>query len=273
MLEKSKREFDTQRSLVNRTNDDLKQKEAKVLFDRTALDPSSTGERRPASHVPLKHTQQDLVGSEDINNIGLNKNQSYNRDKYSNKPAVHNYSLIGDVLRPGMDFPRRERTDVQMRNQGYGKGDLRGILAGTPPPITQRRPSARTPSRSSIELPPNIKHQFGSKECDKLLSNRDVVDKTIKSQKAVQESIQRRSHPFSVPKFSREINPEYEMLGNALRMNILPGYTTDHKISTTKSAYNDQVHLFRYRDPDKWRYQKDELSKYLLHNTNIHKGN
>ena len=218
-----------------------------------------------------RFTHQDLIGSKDINIVGLNVNQSYNRDKYQPKPTVHNYSLIGDILRPGMDFPRRERTDVQMRNQGYGKGDLRGILASPTPRQTRRASetvasTSKEPKKSCIDLPPNIKHQFGSKECDKLLSNREVVDRTIKEQEDVKEPVARRSNPFTVPQFTRELNPEYEMLGNALRMNVLPGYTTDHKTSTTKIAYNDQVHLFRNKDPDKWRYQKDELSKYITLN-------
>lgn len=212
-------------------------------------------------------TEEALAASKEINSVGLNKNQSYNRDKYGQKAPVHNYSLIGDVLRPGMDFPRRERTEVQMRNQGYGMGDLRGVLAQTPPPQKTERQrggtSARETRKALIDIPPNIKHQFGTKVCDKLFADKNVVEKTVKDQKEEKASTLRTSHPFQVPKFSREVNPEYEMLGNALRMNVVPGYTTDHKISTTKSTYNDQVHLFRNHDPDKWRYQKDELSKYI----------
>ena len=116
--------------------------------------------------------------------------------------------------------------------------------------------------QTSLVLPQNIKHQFGSRVCDKLLSDKEIVDKTIQDQKDFKASIQRTSKKFDVPKFTKDLNPEYEMLGNALRMNVVPGYTIDHKVSTTKTAFNDQVHLFRYPDPDKYRYQKDELSEY-----------
>jgi len=191
-------------------------------------------------------------------------NQSFNRDKYGQKPPVHNYSLIGDVMRPGMDFPRRERTEIQMRNQGYGAGDLRGVLAPSPVkgPPTQQTRTARPPSREIVVLPQNIKHTYGTKVCDKLLADKDIVQKTIRDQKDRKEEAQRKSKPFCVPEFNKSnINPDYDMLGNALRMNVVPGYSTDNKISTTKTAFNDQVHLFRNPDPDKWRYQKDELSK------------
>lgn len=265
IFERSKRDYDVQKNLVNQQANDLKQKEEKVLFDRSAVNAEPLSHREPGTARGFKFTEGDLIGSKEINKLGLNVNQSYNRDKYGQKAPVHNYSLIGDVLRPGMDFPRRERTDVQMRNMGYGKGDLRGILAETPRRTRQNGSSSAKPllTEKSIEVPPNIKHQFGTKECDRLLSDTEAVNKTVRQQKELKDSLQRKSQPFEVPKFSREVNPEYEMLGNALRMNVVPGYTTDHKISTTKTAFNDQVHLFRYQDPDKWRYQKDELSKSI----------
>lgn len=268
VLEKSKREFEAQRSRVNHQTGDLRRREQEALYDRSKIDGVETS-RDPGTARPAWFTEADLVGSKGINSVGLNVNQSYNRDKYGQKAPVHNYSLIGDVLRPGMDFPRRERTEIQMRNQGYGKGDMQGLLAS---PQSPRRSaaagtaSARSPRKKSLDLPPNIKHQFGSRVCDQLLSDQTVVEKTMQSQRDFKESVQRRSHPFNVPKFSREANPEYDMLGNSLRMNVVPGYTTDNKVSTTKTDYNDQVHLFRYQDPDKWRYQKDELSKWAEHN-------
>ena len=209
-------------------------------------------------------TKDDLKGSKEINIIGLNENQSFNRDKYRSKAPVHNYSLIGDVLRPGMDFPRRERTEIQMRNLGYGKGDMQGPLAEGFKLQTcaqEGATSARSSRRAVVDLPPNIKHHFGSRVCDKLLSDKAVVEKTVKRQKEQKASSQRPSKPFKVPEFTKEMDPEYEMLGNALRMNVVPGYSIDQKVSTTKTSFNDQVHLFRYKDPDKYRYQKDELSK------------
>lgn len=273
VLEKSKRDFDTQKNLVNETVGNLRKKEEDIFYHLAKAGVEQQGGRPQNTARSQWFTEQDLEGAKDINIVGLNKNQSYNRDKYGRQPPVHNYSLIGDLLKPGMDFLRRERTDVQMRNLGIGKGDCRGVLAeGNKPPSRSQQSrgpqSAREASKQKavLDLPPNIKHQFGSRVCDKLLSDSAVVEKAIKQRDEKRANMQRPSKPFSVPKFTKEMNPEYEMLGNALRMNIVPGYTTDHKISTTKTEFNDQVHLFRYQDPDKWRYQKDELSKWAEHN-------
>lgn len=266
VLEKSKREFETQRKRVQESALEQKKREEALLYNQTEVEKPTEGRRVPGTaHSQQWISEKDLKGAKEINIIGLNPNQSFNRDKYGQKPPVHNYSNIGDVLRPGMDFFRRERTDIQMRNLGYGAGDKRGILASPPTsnsPVQNGAKTARSPRKSTIEVPPNIKHQFGSKVCDRLLSDKDVVEKTIRDQEQVRESIQRRSKPFTVPEFTKEMNPEYEMLSNSMRMNVVPGYTINHKTTTTKSTFNDQVHLFRHQDPDKWRYQKDELSKY-----------
>ncbi|KAH3871201.1 uncharacterized protein LOC127868439 isoform X2 [Dreissena polymorpha] len=268
VLERSRREFQNQRARVLGHSEDLRRREIEVLYGPDRFPASAPSPREPGVSRPTWFTKDDLYASNEINTLGLNNNQSFNRDKYGHKAPVHKYSLIGDVLRPGMDFPRRERTEIQMRNQGYGKGDMRGALARSPPRIGQvsaqlsRKPAELAP----LVVPPNIKHKFGSKVCDNLLSDKAVVDHTIEEQKRAKETIERKSHPFIVQKFSREANPDYDMLGNALRMNVVPGYSTDQTISTTKTAFNDQVHLFRYQDPDKWRYQKDELSKWAEHN-------
>ena len=265
VYENSKKQENKQLELTKQVNNDLKTKEEEALYRLTQTGYDNYHPTEPGAQTARSQwfTQKDLTGAKDINIVGLNKNQSYNRDKYGNRAPVHNYSLIGDVLRPGMDFPRRERTEVQMRNLGYGKGDFRGALAEGARTPTKGNQSARTPRHTSVTLPPNIKHQFGSRVCDKLLADKDAVNKTIKDQKEINATLQRTSKKFDVPKFTKELNPEYEMLGNALRMNVVPGYTIDHKISTTKTAFNDQVHLFRHPDPDKYRYQKDELSKYM----------
>ena len=272
IYERSRRKVDNQSEITKQVTADLRNKEEEALYRlaQTGYDnyqPVGTGTESSGTARPQWFTEADLAGSKQINIVGLNKNQSYNRDKYGPRAPVHNYSLIGDLLRPGMDFPRRERTEVQMRNLGYGIGDMRGSLVeGMKPPPPKEPLSARTSTsrQGSVTLPPNIKHQFGSKICDKLLEDKAVVDKTIQKQKDFKEAVQRKSKPFTIPEFTREMNPEYEMLGNALRMNVVPGYSADHKISTTKTSFNDQVHLFRHPDPDKYRYQKDELSTLSL---------
>lgn len=263
VLEKTRREYETRKGLFNSHTNELKKREEESLYNFAQSGEPVLSVRDQNIARPQWFTDQDIKGSKEINIVGLNENQSFNRDKYGEKPPVHSYSYIGDILRPGMDFPRRERTDIQMRNLGYGKGDLNGILAPSAAPPQRGGASARSPRKSAIDVPPNIKHQFGSRVCDKLLSDKDVVEKTLREQKEIKESTQRKSKPFSVPAFSKEMNPEYEMLSNSMRMNVVPGYTMNHKTTTTKTAFNDQVHLFRHPDPDKWRYQKDELSKYM----------
>lgn len=266
VLEKSRHDYQTQKGLFNNHASELKKREEEILYNFSQIGEPVSARSDQGRARPQWFTDQDLKGSKEINIVGLNENQSFNRDKYGEKPPVHNYSYIGDILRPGMDFPRRERTEIQMRNLGYGKGDLHGILAADTAPPQRGGASARSPRKSSIEVPQNIKHQFGSRVCDQLLSDKNAVEKTLRDQKEIKETIQRRSKPFSVPAFTKEMNPEYEMLSNAMRMNVVPGYTMNHKTSTTKTAFNDQVHLFRHKDPDKWRYQKDELSKWAEHN-------
>ncbi|XP_053393125.1 uncharacterized protein LOC123562340 [Mercenaria mercenaria] len=262
VLEKSRREYETQRNLLTNNTSELKKREEESLYNLSRSGEPVFSARDSGTAKPQWFTDQDIKGAKEINIVGLNQNQSFNRDKYGQKAPVHNYSYIGDILRPGMDFPRRERTEIQMRNLGYGTGDMNGILAAESAPPQRANASARSPRKTAIAVPPNIKHQFGTRVCDKLLSDKDVVEKTIRDQKELKESIQRKSKPVIVPAFSKEMNPEYEMLSNAMRMNVTPGYTMNHKTSTTKTAFNDQVHLFRYQDPDKWRYQKDELSKW-----------
>lgn len=267
VLEKSRREYEAQKNLLNNHSTELRKREEESLYNISkSKEPLSNGSDQGTQRQQW-FSEKDIQGSKEINIVGLNTNQSFNRDKYGKKPPTHNYSYIGDILRPGMDFPRRERTEVQMRNLGYGTGDMNGILASVAAYSPSRGPgSARSAKKASIDIPQNIKHQYGTRVCDKLLSDRDVVEKTQRSQKELKESIQRRSKPPVVPAFSKEMNPEYEMLSNSMRMNVTPGYTMNHKISTTKTAFNDQVHLFRHPDPDKWRYQKDELSKWAEHN-------
>ncbi|XP_052818976.1 uncharacterized protein LOC128244891 isoform X2 [Mya arenaria] len=267
VLEKSRRDFETQRDKLSKHSDEIRRREEQVLYEQSRVQAPPTSQREAPTDRPQWYNEQDLRGSHEINNIGLNENSNFNRDKYGKRPPVHNYTLIGDVLRPGMDFPRRERSEIQMRNQGYGSGDLRGILAE--PTQTKKAPalSARTPRREPMTLPQNIKHQFGSKVCDNVFSDKDVVQKTINDQKEAKAQAQRRRGPVNVPKFIKaDVNSDYEMLGNALRMSVAPGYSIDNKVSTTKTAFNDQTHLFRHPDPDKWRYQKDELSRWAEHN-------
>lgn len=200
-------------------------------------------------------THPDVMAmTRDMNRVGLNANNSYNHDKYGKKGASHNYSLIGDVLRPGMEFNTpRNQTQYQI---AHGNSAIHR-------PLNQAKSARRASPHSVVQLPANIRHQFGSRICDSLLSDPKVVEQTVESQKAHKEQMKRASKPLNVPTMEKELKPEYESIGNAMRMNVFPGYNINHKISTMKTSFDDSVHLRRYPDPEQWRYQRDELSKYI----------
>ncbi|KAL3877284.1 hypothetical protein ACJMK2_035016 [Sinanodonta woodiana] len=279
LLEQSKRQVEQQKETAKEKENILKSKEKEALLFNTGLAlaaqndySSGASDGKPYQ----KFTLDDIAHSKEINIVGLNERQSYNRDKYGNKPPVHNYSLIGDLFRPGMDFIRRERTDVQNRNLGFGAGDIRNASQPTLLPkrgrdVQRVSKSARAPASGEqhVHVPPNIRHSYGSKVVDSLLSdnNRAVQSLNLQHERKGAHGLHMNlSKEAEMQKFSNELNKDYEMLGNSMRQNIFAGYTTDHKISTTKKTFNDQVHLFRHPNPDKYRYRRDELSNWAEHN-------
>ena len=206
------------------------------------------GDPTPRMKALMTTEAQNLV--KQMNHVGLNERNSYNRDKYGNRGPTHNYRLAGDVMRPReMDMPRRrERTEVNIPKK---KKEIEDVLpiGGSPGPEKERL---------AVDLPDNIRHHFGSKICEDLLADEKVVSKTLEYQKNDRMSREKAT----IPPIDKELNPEYESLGNFMRMNVFPGYNVNHKISTTKSTFTDDVHLRRIPDPDKWRMQRDDLSKY-----------
>ncbi|KAK3600886.1 hypothetical protein CHS0354_019235 [Potamilus streckersoni] len=276
-LEQSKRQFEQQKEAAKEIENILKSKEKEaLLFNKRFVTQNNYSSGASDGRPYQKFTLDDIAHSKEINQVGLNERQSYNRDKYGNKPPVHNYSLIGDLLRPGMDFMRRERTDIQNRNLGFGPGDIRNATQTTLLPkrvrdVQRVSQSAHAPTSGEklVDLPPNIRHKYGSKVVDSLLSdkNRVVQSLNLQQERKVTQGVHRNlSKEAELQKFSSELNKDYEMLSNSMRQNIFAGYTTDHKISTTKKAFNDQVHLFRHPNPDKYRYRRDELSNWAEHN-------
>lgn len=239
--------------MFNKTNHSIREAEKDALSFRGSCteDPYHSSITGEAAQLAKK-----------MNRVGLNERSSYNYDKYGKekKLPAHQYSLIGDILRPGNDFAaRREKTDIPSK-----KLNTNNNVLDMYDPITIRQASARgmNSPRAAINLPPNIKHQFGSRECDKLLSDEKLVKQTIDEQ-AKQRADSKKKDRGTLTALEKQLKPEYEQLGNFMRQNVFPGYTMDHHTSTTKSVFTDDVYLKRHPDPDKWRYQRDELSKYL----------
>ena len=202
-------------------------------------------------------TEKDLDHAEDINIVGLH-GKNYNRAKYQERPPVHQYSVIGDPMKLGMDFPLKEtslapRVKKPHRHKGPDWLPKEHFMF----PKTEPKPT------SAISLPPNIQHQFGTKICNAVLSDEDKIKETLEFQRRINDSFMRKRAKQNKTRTSSvcETDPLYEQLGGALRQNMFPGYTYNHKRSQAKSVYSNDVHTRRYPDPEKYRYQRDALSK------------
>lgn len=249
---KNKQEYERLKALYNQTNNSIREAEKEALSFRGC---------RPYESNSGSITGEAVELAKKMNRVGLNDRSSYNYDKYGKgkKLPAHQYSLIGDILRPGNDFAaRREKTDIPQK-----KLNTNNNVLDMYDPTLRRQASARggQSPKAVIDLPPNIKHQFGSQQCDKLLSDEKLVKQTIDEQAKVRADSKKKER-VAVTALEKELKPEYEQLGNFMRQNVFPGYTMGHHTSTTKSVFTDDVHLKRHPDPDKWRYQRDELSKY-----------
>ncbi|XP_033744831.1 uncharacterized protein LOC117330545 isoform X1 [Pecten maximus] len=259
VVEATKEEIEKQKEEISKTKRAIENMEFNALnFDSDKI--NRVPQRAESGRSPLSMSDNAVKFAREMNKIGLNDRNSYNRDKYGHKAPVHQYSLCGDILRPGMETVRREKTEYPAfvghseRHRKAPTGTPRHASAGPAEP------------RSVVPLPPNIRHQFGSRVCDFLLSDEKKVENTVNEQKLRRQRLLRPSKHLDIPDMDKELKPEYEMLGNAMRQNIFPGYTMNHKKSMTKLAYDDSVHLRRYPDPDQWRYQRDELSTWAEQN-------
>ncbi|XP_052059391.1 uncharacterized protein LOC127736252 isoform X1 [Mytilus californianus] len=250
---KNRAEYEKLKALFNKTDNSIREAERDALSFRGNQTYTNKSSRLSEEAAQLARR---------MNRVGLNERSSYNYDKYGKerKLPAHQYSLIGDILRPGNDFAaRREKTDIPIRSQNTNNNMLQTCIG--------RQPSARGENspRAAIDIPPNIKHQYGTRVCDNLLSDEKVVKQTLEEQAKSRASGKKKDR-VSITALEKQLKPEYEQLGNFMRQNVFPGYTIDHHTSTTKSVYTDDVHLNRNPDPDKWRYQRDELSSWSEHN-------
>ncbi|XP_061182112.1 uncharacterized protein LOC133190472 isoform X1 [Saccostrea echinata] len=264
-IEKTKKDIEKQKSAVESARKSLQEREEEAKkFEMDVYEGMRDGDPTPRQKILMTMEASNML--KEMNRVGLNERNSYNRDKYGRKPSVHSYSLMGDVMRPrNMDLPsRRENSNYSQ----HKKEKIETVLPLGPQDSNQSANGSRPASRRSlaVDLPENIRHQFGSKICESLLNDEKVVERTMQKQKEDKEAAYRVRKPLSVPTIDKNLKPEYEQLGNFMRMNVFPGYNVNHKISTTKSTFTDSVHLQRVPDPDKWRYQRDELSTWAEFN-------
>ncbi|CAL1538864.1 unnamed protein product [Lymnaea stagnalis] len=263
-LDISRKEIVKQRQLLADVNEQLRAKTENALtFKQNLTSQEATSLVLPER--PSWFSEKDLHHSKEINSVGLNGKGSFNRDRYGSKPVTHTYALIGNPLALNMDFKGyTERHDIQdaykIKPTQWGTGrhlpyDL----------MMQANASGNPHPQSIIDLPPNIRHKFRSRECDLLLSDENLVRVSLEKQKLSSGPV-RPSKKENVQSLPVDLEGNYEGLGHMTRYNVCPGVTADHKISNTKQDFNDLVHLRRVPNTDEFRYQRDELSTWAEHN-------
>ena len=257
MLQRKQADYAAQYGRAERADDLLRTAEERARYFSSAVEPPPRKDKDTLQKQsdPSKHLKEASL----INDVGLQGSKAFNREKFRKRPPVHQYELMGDVLQVGMDLNSSyelDYTDPQVGKMLQKAGPKHGRRAV---PVDKEQP------KTAIYLPPNIKHQFGTKICNAVLADADKVQSTIDHQKWIRESHLLAKNTSSTKSGNTEPEPlsGYESLGNALRQNICPGYSTNHTKSVAKSDYNDDVHKNRVPDPDQWRCQRDELSKYI----------
>ena len=254
MVEKVRSDINSQNQMVADAQQQLKEKELKALAFKPEAEQKQEGKIR--DHAWL--TKQDLEHSHDINIVGLSKTGSYNHDRYGNKPPTHNYSLIGDVLTKGNEFGQQQKYDpddtLLALNQS-NNNNLEAIRLGWNPPVD---PDIEFPlkPKSTMRVPPNIRHQFGSRVCDTLLFDEQKVMETLDKQKGGSRSAKQRP-VVDTKDYQTKASGSYFDVGQVTRFNVFPGHSMLDQTSTMRAAYNDVVYLRREPVCNEYRIVKD----------------
>jgi len=271
VMESSRNEIAKQQNIVSDIDNEMHKKAKDALLFKSSEQQPQTAKSTKSSR-PNWLSEDDIKHSKEINIVGLNPRGSYNRDKYGQKPKHHSYSIIGDIMSKNTDSKtaRRRVLDgdvefVKEFNAGRKskKNDVSSIIGGE-----GNQTNTTVTSRSLVQLPANIRHAFGSRVCDYLLSDQDLVDEALAKQRT-QSGPARPSKKQNIESLKAN-HGNYESLGSNMRYNIFPGsfpgLTLEHNLSRTKDDFNDTVHLRRVPNPDEFRYQRDELSTWSEHN-------
>lgn len=202
-----------------------------------------------------RYTRNDIEHADEMNKVGLNNTTNYNRDKHGRRLSGYRSAIIGDIVQYD-------------RNVGTGHHGQYSPSFGTVHDYRRKMAqlvsdSTNNPTqqyKSVVELPLNIRHSYGSQECDNLLSDKDKVDRTVEEQKKTKLAMMKYRRQSTLPELRRpDINPTYEAFGNAIRSNVFPGYTMNHTSSLMKEDHSIEVFLARQPPPDTFRHQRDEL--------------
>ncbi|CAG5129755.1 unnamed protein product [Candidula unifasciata] len=151
-------------------------------------------------------------------------------------------------------FPIEETTAAYNRNRENGWRRFQPISNDL---MQQSKPDNQQ-SHSFVELPANIKHKFGSRNCEELLCDKDLVALSIDRQKPLFRH-QRSSKIQNATSLQVNLDGDYENIGQNLRYDIFPGFTTDHTISQGHQDFTNQVHLRRGKNPDTFHHKRDDL--------------
>ncbi|XP_067673062.1 uncharacterized protein [Haliotis asinina] len=266
ILLRKRADFEHQKEVARKSQNDLKSAEEKALAFSPDLKNTSMTSASRRGQTDKEHkwfTERDIEHAKDVNVGGLTATGSYNRDKYGRKSKVHSYSQMGDILYPGMEFTTQQGNDTNQNSSFRKRSQQRTNITND---LEIQTAGASQPApRSVIAIPANIRHKYGSAVCDALFSDAATVAASMARYKELEAPVQNR-RPEQPGVFKKNDNPEYDLLSNATRQNVFPGYTSGYKISTTKTVYNDNVFNQRYQDPEEYRYQRDELSKWAEHN-------
>ena len=206
---------------------------------------------------------QDLQHSDQINQVGLRGTDSqmrfYNRDKYGKKTTSHQYAVIGDPLKTGMDFNGGMAANAKKTSYYRAKNP-----DWKEPSVYMKHSSTIKPL--AIDLPPNIQHTYGSNICRLLLNDKETVSSAIQDQEDQIDTIYKKRRikhvPASLP--PEQINPNYKEISQYVRCNVFPGPSHDNKTTTNSTVHNQDVYDRRLPDPDEYRCRKDDLSKNWL---------
>ena len=261
MVDKVRGDISSQNHVVAEAHKELKEKEMKALVFK----PDTEGRLEVRSREHAWLTKQDLEHSSDINIVGLSKKGSYNRDRYGNKPPTHNYSLIGDVLTNGNEFGHQQKYDADITQLAQNRSDNNNIGAirlGWNPKVDPDKEVPLKPA-SAVKLPPNIRHQFGSRVCDALLADEQKVAETLEKQK--EKSRAGLAPPgVDAKDYQTKASGNYFDVGHMTRYNIFPGHSILDMNSTMKTDHNDVVYLRREPMVNEHRIVKDGYGKCEL---------
>lgn len=264
-LEEKKQYVDTQLNEMRKARQSLDSLERNSKFFRPNEDnikgfPSAPSTRRSTTW----YNETDIANAKALNNVGFRgvRTVNYNRDRYQPKPPQHRYALIGDPFAKGMDFncapsPCGPQPNASDANPSFSK--------------TCQAENVRNPADNiegidgMVQVPQNIRHQFGSNEVEQLLSDPAKVNLSMEEgMKATGRNAKKSTSRNKIPKPEFTPNPEdpwmYKELGHWGRVNVFP-YASSPLTTEVKDNYTWDVYDRRAPQVDKWRRTKDGYCK------------